>query len=87
MKNMKLLSKAELRKIIGAVEEFGGKCNIKYTSSSTTLPIYMPQNFSGNCVDQQVQAQIYCINLLASQNLSGDHCYYDCACDGSNPNF
>lgn len=87
MKKLNLLSKAEMKKVMGGIEEFGGKCRVKYTSPGLKYPAYMPQNFSGSCVDQQVQAQIYCINFLAGRNESGDHCYYDCACDGSSPTF
>lgn len=87
MKKLNLLAKTEMKKIMGGIEEFGDKCNVKYTSPKLDFAAYMPQYFNGSCVDQQVQAQIYCINFLAGRNESGDHCYYDCACDGVNPNF
>lgn len=88
MKKLNLLTRAEMKEVMGGLEQPKGKCNIRYNNGEKgAIDMYMPYYFGGSCVDQQVQAQVTCIRLLEKENVAGDRCAYDCACDGVNPNF
>lgn len=82
MKNVKLLGRAELKKIVGGlIEPAGGKCKIKYYGPGSETPIWYNISTSGTCAHQQIEANAACVSILQSQNLEGDRCFYDCACD------
>ncbi len=81
MKNTKLLNKAELKKIMGGYIEPAGKCKIKYYPPGSETPVSYNISTHGTCAYHQIMANAECVNTLASQNITGDRCSYDCACD------
>lgn len=86
MKKLNLLTRAEMKEVIGALaaddsgEGIPGICYIKVETRWATY--YHEALFSGTCSAQQNQANSQCLTQLRSAE--GAHCYYDCECDKIN---
>ena len=79
MKNLKKLSRNELKNLNGGRLAGGGSCRIKVLYPGGGFGSYDTPT-SGSCANQSSQANQQCLAAGAGQG--GVRCSYDCACDG-----
>ncbi|AZI23470.1 hypothetical protein EIH07_10695 [Chryseobacterium taklimakanense] len=80
MKNLKKLSRKDLKNFVGGIlDDGGGSCRITVSYPGGGYGIYDTPT-SGSCSNQSSQANQQCLAVGAGQG--GVRCRYDCACDG-----
>jgi hypothetical protein len=81
MKNLKKISRNDLKNVIGGkLLGGGGSCRISVQYAGGGYGVFDTPT-SGSCSNQQTQANSQCLNLIGNPN-SGTRCSYDCGCDG-----
>ena len=85
MKNLKKISRIELKEIIGGKLPGGGggSCSMVVTGGVWTSSVTEVRTFTGSCSSQSSQANSHCVDMLAGPlGGGGARCHYDCSCDG-----
>lgn len=74
-----VLSKAQLKKIMGG-ESFFGDCSVTYTTPSDPTPQTISYSVGGTCAQQSNSIRELCVNNITVGTFAT--CRYDCGCDG-----